>query len=78
MTAEDVRQLFGEKLRAIRLAKQMSQEELAFRSGLHPTYVSSVERGKRNISLVNIKKLADALDVPLRVLMPDEQDEHDG
>jgi transcriptional regulator with XRE-family HTH domain len=43
----------------------ISQEELAAISGLHPTYVSSVERGERNVGLVNIHRLAGALRVPV-------------
>jgi len=61
---------FGRKLRTIRTEKGISQEELAQRSGLHRTYVSSVERGERNISLVNIAKLAGALGIKLPDLMP--------
>jgi transcriptional regulator with XRE-family HTH domain len=61
---------FGEKLREIRLKVGVSQEKLAELSGLHRTYVSTVERGLRNISLENIEKLAEALDVELRDLMP--------
>jgi transcriptional regulator with XRE-family HTH domain len=49
----------------------MSQAELAFAAGLHPTYVSGVERGKRNLSLVNIHALARALDVPPSALVGD-------
>jgi transcriptional regulator with XRE-family HTH domain len=66
----DVLAKFGRKLRAIRTDKEISQEELAQRSGLHRTYVSSVERGERNISLVNIAKLAGALGVKPGDLMP--------
>lgn len=54
---------FGARLRAARTAKGWTQERLAEASGLHFTYVSSVERGERNISLRNILRLADALDV---------------
>jgi transcriptional regulator with XRE-family HTH domain len=61
---------FGFKLREIRQQKKVSQEKLAQLASLHRTYVSSVERGERNISLVNIEKLADALGVPLGDLMP--------
>ena len=66
----DVTVRFGHKLREVRLQKGISQEELAERAGLHRTYVSSVERGERNISLVNIENLARALGVALSELMP--------
>lgn len=60
---------FGARLRELRLAAGFSQMELAEAAGLHPTYVSSVERGRRNISLVNIHMLARALTVhPARLL----------
>jgi transcriptional regulator with XRE-family HTH domain len=55
---------FGERLRAVRLAQGLSQEQLAEKAELHRTYVSSAERGQRNVSLQNIIRLARALDVP--------------
>ena len=55
--------LFGKQLQTARLAKGWSQERLAFEANLDRTYVSSVERGRRNISIVNIYKLAKALDI---------------
>jgi transcriptional regulator with XRE-family HTH domain len=54
---------FGERVRARREQLGLSQEELASRAGLHRTYVGSVERGERNISLENIHRLAKALGV---------------
>ncbi|REJ91922.1 MAG: XRE family transcriptional regulator [Planctomycetota bacterium] len=66
----DVRELFGRKLRTVRRSKGVSQEKLAALAGLHRTYISSVERGERNISLLNIDRLARALNVSLRDLMP--------
>ena len=62
--------LFGQRLREVRLEKKISQEKLAELAGLHRTYVSSVERGQRNISLLNIDKIASALGVSLQKLMP--------
>jgi transcriptional regulator with XRE-family HTH domain len=52
---------FGERLRGFRLGLELSQEELADRAGFDRTYVSLVERGRRNISLLNICKFAKAL-----------------
>jgi len=60
---KDIRIIFGNRLKRLRLSQNISQEELAFRSGLHRTYISSVERGERNISLANIARLARALDI---------------
>lgn len=60
---------FGDRLRQARRAAGLSQEALAHQSGLHRTYVSSVERGERNIALLNICKLATVLDVDAAVLV---------
>jgi transcriptional regulator with XRE-family HTH domain len=54
---------FGLKVKALRLAKSLSQENLAAIAGLDRTYISGVERGKRNVSLINLFKLANALSV---------------
>jgi len=65
----DPRKIFGERLRQLRLKANLSQEQLAAQSGLHRTYVSSVERGERNPSLLNIVKLAHSLAVAPSVLL---------
>lgn len=52
-----------------RLTLGISQEELAFRAGLHRTYIGMVERAERSISLQNAKKIADALNVKLDNLL---------
>jgi len=58
-------------MRAIRKSTGLSQEELADRAGLHRTYISSIERAERNVSLENIFLLAQALDVePGALLRP--------
>lgn len=69
----DVMVRFGHRLREIRVRVGVSQEKLADLAKLHRTYVSSVERGKRNISLVNIEKLAIALGVTMGELMPESK-----
>jgi transcriptional regulator with XRE-family HTH domain len=61
---------FGKIVRSKRLEKKLSQEELADLADLHFTYVSSVERGERNISIGNIARLAAALECQLKDLMP--------
>ncbi|MFQ5801330.1 MAG: helix-turn-helix domain-containing protein [Candidatus Methylomirabilales bacterium] len=60
---------FGKAVRARRLALGLSQEELADRAGLDRTYVSGVERGRRNITLLNIHALARALETSPAALL---------
>ncbi|MDB4308159.1 helix-turn-helix domain-containing protein [Gammaproteobacteria bacterium] len=55
--------LFGERVREARTALSISQEDLAFRCGLDRTYISGIERGKRNISLLKLVTIAKALEV---------------
>lgn len=65
----DGRRIFGVNLRRVRKAQRLSQEALAELAGLHWTYVGSVERGERNISIDNICRLAWALGLDVRVLL---------
>lgn len=60
---------FGKNVQVVRQALGISQEELAFRAGLHRTYIGMVERAERSISLQNAKKIADALNVKLDNLL---------
>ena len=64
----DIQKQFGGKIRNLRKEKGISQEELAFRSGLHRTYISDIERGARNVSLKNIEKISKALGVKSQIL----------
>jgi transcriptional regulator with XRE-family HTH domain len=68
---EDVKLLFGKRLRELRTAKGLSQESLADKAGLHRSYVWGIENGRRNVSLENIVRIAHALRVPPRDLMVD-------
>jgi transcriptional regulator with XRE-family HTH domain len=63
MAASDPKLVFGKRLRALRELRGWSQEHLAAVVGLDRSYVGSVERGERNISLENIHKLAKALKI---------------
>ncbi|MEB3162212.1 MAG: helix-turn-helix transcriptional regulator [Prochlorothrix sp.] len=69
--SSQARQVFARRLRQVRQQQALSQEALADRSGLHRTYVGAVERGERNISIDNMERLAQALQVPLTDLLQD-------
>lgn len=75
---QEILRLFGETVRAHRARAGLSQEELAFAAGLDRTYVGGVERGERNLSLVNIVRIAEALNTApstlLETLNPRELD----
>lgn len=63
MEEGDIKIKFGLRLRQLRKEKGISQEELMAATGIHRTYLSEVERGIRNISIVNIEKISLALNI---------------
>ncbi|MCP9448222.1 MAG: helix-turn-helix domain-containing protein [Nitrospira sp.] len=67
--SHDVQVKVGQRVRMLRKARGWSQEELAARALLHPTYIGSIERGERNVSLVNLAKLSEAFEMTLRDLL---------
>jgi transcriptional regulator with XRE-family HTH domain len=67
----DSRIIFGKRVRKLRQERRLSQEKLAELADLHRNYVGGVERGERNISLLNIVKLAHGLSVrPTKLIEP--------
>ena len=60
---------FGERVREIRKEKGLSQEELAHKADLHRTYIGMIERAEKNITLINIEKIANALEVDIKELL---------
>lgn len=70
----DIVKVFGENVRKYRTKMGLSQERLAEKSGLHRTYISSIERFQRNISIENVQRIADALCVETyRLFLDDKQ-----
>ena len=67
--ASRVQLLFAANVRRIRKEKQLTQEQVAEYADLHTNYISSVERGERNISICNIERIARALGVPMPELL---------
>lgn len=64
----------GKRIRNYRLQNKLSQEELAEKCGLHPTYIGQVERGEKNATLESISKIAGGLNVPLSTLFENISD----
>lgn len=73
----DIHMRYGRVIRNLRQQKNISQEELADLCGLHRTYISDVELGKRNVSLENIERISNALSVSLTEIFK-EVDEYEG
>jgi transcriptional regulator with XRE-family HTH domain len=68
-SGENLRKLFAHRVRELRKARGLSQEALADVCGLHRTYIGSIERAERNVSLDNLEKIAAALDSPVWQLL---------
>lgn len=74
---ENIKQLFASNVRNYRHMKNLTQEKLADLSGLHRTYISAVEREERSISLDNIEKIANALNIEVYKLFKDQKIKND-
>jgi transcriptional regulator with XRE-family HTH domain len=68
----DIKKKFGQKVKKLRQAKGLSQEALAYDAELDRTYIPSIEKGERNVSITVIEKIAKALKVKISILFDEE------
>lgn len=68
-TSRKILQVFGDRVRETRLEQSLSQAELANKANLHRTYIGMIERAEKNITLVNIEKIAKALNLKISELL---------
>ena len=64
----NMKQKFGQREKELRLKKELSQEAFAFKADIDRTYISSIEKGERNVSLTIIEKIAKALEIKITEL----------
>lgn len=64
--------LVAKNVRKYRNQLDISQEELAFRAGLHRTYIGMIERAEKNITLINLEKIANALGIQIEALISNQ------
>jgi transcriptional regulator with XRE-family HTH domain len=69
MSTNSILKTFAQNVRTLRLQKGWSQEELARRADLHRTYIGAIERHERNVSLLNVERIAKALKVDAKDLL---------
>ena len=77
ISKNNILNIFGENVRIFRRNLGISQEELADRAGLHRTYIGMIERAEKNITLVNMEKIANALQVKIEELLKISNDGND-
>jgi transcriptional regulator with XRE-family HTH domain len=65
---KDILELVGKRIRSLRKERGQSQEQLGEKGGFHYSYIGQIERGEKNISLLNLAKIAEALEVSLSQL----------
>lgn len=70
---EDILLKFGKKVKEARKEQKISQEKLAFQAGLHRTYIGMIERAEKNITLLNIEKIANALNVNINYFFDENE-----
>ncbi len=68
---QEILVLFGKNVRKIRIEQNLSQEQLSYKADLHRTYIGMIERAEKNITLVNIEKIANALNIKIQDLFND-------
>ncbi len=73
----EIKSKIGNRIKELRDVKQMSQKDLAYASDLDRSYIASVENGQRNISIVNIEKIAVALEVTLKEFFGNDKFDND-
>lgn len=71
-----LKKIIGQRIREQRKKLNLSQEELAFRVGLHFTFIGKIERGEKIASVATLKKIADALKISLTYLVADETEKN--
>ena len=76
MTKKSISIKFGERVRELRVSKNLSQEQLADLANVHRTYIGMIERAEKNITLVNMQKIANALEVKIEDLLKISNDEY--
>ncbi len=69
MKEKKILKIFGDNVRKYRKEKNFSQEQLADKAGVHRTYIGGIERGERNVSLLNIERIAKALNISINKLV---------
>lgn len=73
ISKHNILNIFGENVRKYRRVLDISQEELAYRAELHRTYIGMIERAEKNITIVNIEKIANALKVNIEDLLKESE-----
>jgi transcriptional regulator with XRE-family HTH domain len=74
ITDSEILKIFGDRVRKLRKQKDISQEKLAHRADLHRTYIGMIERAEKNITLLNIEKIAIALETKISELFKDKEE----
>lgn len=64
----NITEKIGQRIKELRIERGYSQQELSYRSNIDRTYITQVENGKRNISIINIEKIANALEISMKEL----------
>lgn len=77
MNTKKLRKLFGERLRNLRKSRNFSQEELAGKADIHPTYIGVIERGEQAPTLDTIEKIANALKINVKDLFIFSEEKND-
>lgn len=73
----DIAKIIGKRLRGYRSSVGYSQEKLADKAGLHPTYIGQVERGEKNLTIESLEKITSALDIPMASVFEKVEDRRD-